>query len=106
MLMREDACCDGELYAVWLAETYESPELAEQVGGIIADGGYTTPRGFVAGLAGIAPIDLAEFKAGNFPFETDDCRWLEHCNHRYPGSGEPTETADERNGARVTWPGL
>ena len=72
MLMREDACGDRGLYAAWLAEVYGSPELAEQVGEMIADGGYTTPRSFVAGLAEMPPGDLAEFKAGNFPFETDD----------------------------------
>jgi len=103
MMSYEDACGDMNLYLVWLTETFEPSELAEQVGAIIRGGGYTVMTGFETGLARISAIDLADFKAANFPFEADDRQWLRHCAALYPSSTHPTETAVELNGARATW---
>ena len=103
MLTFEDARSDPNLYAVWLTTTSDPEELADQVLRILRAGGYTVPEAFAASLCGLPAIELADFKAANFPFESDDQAWLEHCRNTYATAPHPSETAVERNGARGSW---
>ena len=106
MLAYEDACGEANLYAVWLVRTYEPRELARQVGKILQAGGYVVAEEFVNALGTFHPIDLADFKAANFPFDVDDGRWLDHCHRAYPTTDSAAMTPGDRNGARVSWRGV
>ena len=103
MVMYEDACADAGLYVRWLERTCTREELAEQVGGVLRDGGYGVTEAFLDALARLDVSELAAFKAANFPFERSDHRWLAHCARVYAVARHPSLTAAERNGAPVRW---
>ena len=103
MLDYEDARLERDLYATWLTRTWPTRDLANRVAGLLRDGGYAVSDGFNSGLDRMVAADLADFLAANWPFETDDALWLDHCRRRYPISPHPSETSAQRNGGRATW---
>ena len=103
MLSYEDACGETSLYVPWLIRTYDPHELAEQVCDILGTGGFAVGPALAGALADVGPVDLADFIAANFSFETDDAPWLDYCAAVYIGPLEASLTADQRNGARASW---
>jgi len=103
MLDCEDASGEASLYVVWLVQRYDSCELAQQACDILRAGGYAVAPTLCAALADLPGVDLADFIAANFPFETDDPLWLDYCAALYPCAGHASLTAEQRNGARVSW---
>jgi hypothetical protein len=103
MLTFDDARGDPNLYAAWLTRSADPPELADRARGILRDGGYNVGEAFAAALAGLPAVDLADFLAGNSPFETDDEAWLNYCRDTYAPVPHPSESTAERNGPRSSW---
>ncbi|MFW6145763.1 MAG: hypothetical protein ACOC7R_00350 [Planctomycetota bacterium] len=99
----EDARTDRMLYALWLSDTSTPADLAERLGMLLREGGYTVADPFIDGLMRVAAIDLADFIAANSAFERDDDPWLDHCRRRYGVADHPSLTAALRNGGRCTW---
>ena len=99
----EDARADRRLYAAWLRDTSAPADLAERLGTLLREGGYTVADPFIDGLTGVGAIDLAGFIAANTAFERDDDPWLDHCRRRYGMAGHPSLSAAGRNGGRYTW---
>jgi len=103
----EDAVADRNLYETWLLDMSgcDCAALEMRFLRILADVGLALPNGLALRVAADSDVWLAEFIAHNTPFETDDEQWAKHCREEYDDYGDASETAAERNGARVSFPG-
>ena len=99
----EDARTDRRLYVVWLSDASTPADLAERLGTLLREGGYTVADPFIDGLTRMRVIDLAGFIATNSAFEREDDPWLDHCRRRYGLVDHPSLTVALRNGGRCTW---
>jgi len=100
MTTYSDALGEKVLYEAWLQERADSGDLAEQICGMLHQGGYTVPQRFRDQLGSLMADVLAEFIAGNTPIE-DDYAWQCHCAANYPADLNPCLTAAERNGGAI-----
>ena len=97
VLTFDEACGEKRLYAAWLVGRFDTGDLAKQVAMVLREGGYEIPAGFGEGLGRLSKLDLADFKAANYPFELDDSPWLNHCRQAYPAEPHPSLSVAERN---------